>query len=195
MVLRWLMHMSVVIRPAVLMSTIGVSGVKQIMLGMSRSTSKTNGISPTFPVFPNTLTLTLFGNAGGGEWGEPPDSYIQVFTVGEDWDESTLSWNNAPLALENISGTWVQPRDYSLPDQPYHWNVSRVVAQAYANGEPLRLALYSADGERHTGKYFWSSDVGDWNALARPSLQVVLGKPCEAPEIDCNFLYIPLAKK
>jgi len=152
-------------------------------------------LTPDKVIISATLTLTLFGNAGGGEWGEPPDSYIQVFTVSEDWVESTLSWNNAPLALENISGTWIQPRDYSLPDQPYLWNVSRAVAQAYANGEPLRLALYSADGERHTGKYFWSSDVGDWNALARPSLQVVLGKPCEAPEIDCNFLYIPLAKK
>jgi hypothetical protein len=142
-----------------------------------------------------TLSMTLFGNAGGGEWGEPPDSYIQVLTVGEDWDESTLSWNNAPLALENISGTWVQPRDYTLPDKRYQWDVSRVVADAYAHGEPLRLALYSADGERHTGKYFWSSNVGDWNAASRPTLQVVVGNPCDAPEIDCSFLYLPMANK
>ena len=150
--------------------------------------------TPDKVIISATLTMTLFGNAGGGEWGEPPDSYIQVLSVGEDWDESTLSWNNAPLALENISGTWVRPRDYSLPDQPYQWNVSRAFAQAYTNGEPLRLALYSADGERHTGKYFWSSDVGDWNAIARPKLRVVLGKPCDAPDVDCNFLYLPLAK-
>ena len=150
--------------------------------------------SPDKVIISATLTMTLFGNAGGGEWGEPPDSYIQVLTVGEDWDESTLSWNNAPLALENISGTWVRPRDYSQPDQPYHWDVSRAFAQAYANGEPLRLALYSADGERHTGKYFWSSDVGDWNAIARPKLRVVLGKPCDSPGVDCNFLYLPVAK-
>ena len=142
-----------------------------------------------------TLTMTLFGNAGGGKWGEPPDSYIQVLTVDEDWDEATLNWNNAPLALENISGTWVRPRDYSLPDQSYQWDVSRAFADAYAHGEPLRLALYSADGELHTGKYFWSSDVGDWNAAARPTLQVVLGNPCDAPEIDCSFLYLPMANK
>ena len=152
-----------------------------------------DSLPPAKEIISATLTMTLFGNAGGGEWGEPPDSYIQVLVVGEDWDEATLSWNNAPLATENISGTWVKPRDYSLPDQPYYWDVSRAVANAYAHGEPLRLALYSADGERHTGKYFWSSDVGDWNAAARPTLQVVVGNPCDAPDVDCNFIYLPLA--
>ena len=124
----------------------------------------------------------------------PPRTWHRCLRMGYP-DLRSGSWNNAPLAHENISGTWVQPRDYSLPDQIYQWNVARAVAQAYANGEPLRLALYSADGERHTGKYFWSSDFGDWNALSRPSLQVVLGTPCDAPDIDCHFLYIPLAKK
>ncbi len=154
-----------------------------------------NALPPAKEIISATLTMTLFGNAGGGNWGEPPDSYIQVLSVAEDWDEDTLSWNNAPLALENISGTWVKPRDYSLPDQPYQWDVSRAVAAAYANGEPLRLALYSADGERHTGKYFWSSDSGISNVEQRPTLRVIVGTPCDAPEIDCNFLYIPISNK
>ena len=34
-----------------------------------------------------TLTMYMFGTAGGGQWGEPPDFYIQAFTVGEDWNE------------------------------------------------------------------------------------------------------------
>jgi hypothetical protein len=138
------------------------------------------------------LTMHLFGNAGGGQWGEPPDSYIQVLTVGEDWDEATVTWNNAPLATENITGSWVHPRDSDLPDQMYQWDVSRAVAEAYAAGEPLRLALYSADGERHTGKYFWSSDVGDWNASARPALHVIWGLACDSPDVECNFIYLPL---
>jgi hypothetical protein len=119
-----------------------------------------------------TLTMTLFGTAGGGIYGPPPDSYIQALTVGEDWDESTINWNNAPLALENISGTWVYPPD-EVPKVPYHWDVSRAVADAYAHGEPLRLALYSVDGERHTGKYFWSSDFDGVNS--RPTLRVTIG--------------------
>ena len=138
------------------------------------------------------LTMVLFGNSGGGVWGEPPDSYIQVLTVNQDWEENTITWNNAPLAWENISGTWVKPRDYEKPDQPYQWDVSRAVNQAYKSGEPLRLALYSADGERHTGKYFWSSDVEDSNAVVRPALQIMLGVPCTGPGITCRYIFIPL---
>jgi hypothetical protein len=157
----------------------------------------------TFPLEPKpankslisaTLIMHLFGNAGGGDWGEPPDSYIQVFTIGEDWNEDTLTWNNEPLALENISGTWVHPMDKPLvwPGIPYQWNVSRAVAEAYAKGIPLRLALYSADGDRHTGKYFSSSETGDWNAAARPTLQILWGIPCESSGVNCNFDYLPL---
>jgi hypothetical protein len=142
-----------------------------------------------------SLQMTLFGNAGGGVWGEAPDSYIEVFSIGEDWVEATLTWNSAPLALENLGGTLVHPRDYDLPDQAYYWDISRAVAEAYAAGEPLRLALYSADGERHTGKYFWSSDVGDWNAEERPTLRVRLGIPCDAPGTNCRFTYVPVISK
>jgi hypothetical protein len=142
------------------------------------------------------LTMHLFGNAGGGQWGEPPDSYIQVLTVGEDWDEAALTWNNAPLALENISGTWVKPVQDTgwpgWPGVPYDWDVSRALAEAYANGKPLRLALYSADGERHTGKYFTSSDTGDWNEVGRPTLTIVWGESCDLPDVDCFFTYLPL---
>jgi hypothetical protein len=139
-----------------------------------------------------SLQMTLFGNAGGGVWGEPPDSYIEVLSVGKDWNEATLTWNNAPLAAENISGSWVHPRDYDLPDRMYQWDISWAVAEAYSAKEPLRLALYSADGERHTGKYFWSSDVGDWNDSARPTLRVIWGIPCSSPKAECKFIYLPL---
>ena len=46
-----------------------------------------------------TLTLYQFGNSNpqGAE-----ASRIQVLTVGEDWNEATITWNNAPLALESI---------------------------------------------------------------------------------------------
>jgi hypothetical protein len=115
-----------------------------------------------------TLTLFLFGNAGGGIWGPPPDSFIQAATVTEAWDEQTLTWNSAPGVLENYGGTWVQPVQDAGP-RPYDWDVSRALARAYQAGEPLRLALYSIDGERHTGKYFWSADITDEKS---PTLQI-----------------------
>lgn len=126
-----------------------------------------------------TLKLHQFGNAGGGEWGDPDPSLIQVFTVAEDWEETGLTWNDAPLPIENVSATWVNPVA-SFPGWPgsaSEWNVSRAVAQAYATGEPLRLALYEADSAYHSGKYFVSSDTGDWNAEGRPTLTVAYGKP------------------
>lgn len=122
-----------------------------------------------------TLTLHLMGNAGPN----PPPSWIQVLTVAQDWDDQTLTWNNAPLAAENLGGTWVYPVTNwpGWPGIPYHWDVTYAVAQAYTAGQPLRLAMYSADADYHSGKYFVSSDTGDWNATARPTLTIVWGEP------------------
>ncbi len=117
-----------------------------------------------------TLTMYHFGNSLPDK-AQP--SWIQVFTVEEDWDEATLTWNNAPRAIENIARAYVEP----LPggtnvNIPIHWDISQAVAEAYAAGEPLRLALYSADGGRHSGKYFRSSDA---NQPVRPTLTVQMG--------------------
>lgn len=130
--------------------------------------------------------MYLFGGSAGN-----PNSYIQVFTVDKDWNEATLNWNNAPLAIENVTGTWVYP--ISSPYWvEYKWDVSRAAAQAKAAGQPLRLALYSADGEYHTGKYFISSD-GDY--VGRPTLQVVYGSACEPPNGSCSNYYLPITRR
>jgi hypothetical protein len=126
-----------------------------------------------------TLTLHQIGNAGEGWTPGPQPSFIQVLTVDRAWDEATLTWNNAPLASENITGTWVDPLPAfpGWPGVPRQWNVSRAVAQAYATGQPLRLAMYSADEPYHSGRYFSSSDVGDWDEVGRPTLTVAWGEP------------------
>jgi hypothetical protein len=119
-----------------------------------------------------TLTLYQFGNAGGP--GEAQPSWIQVLIASADWREETITWNNAPLAYENIGGSWVGvlSEHPGWPGVPRTWNVSYAVARAYARGEPLRLVLYSADSAYHSGKYFVSSDTGDWNVEGRPRLEV-----------------------
>lgn len=135
-----------------------------------------DALPPGKAILSATLTLHLIGNAGGAN---APRSWIQVLTVAQDWDDRSLTWNNAPLAAENIGGTWVDPVTNwpGWPGIPYRWDVTYAAAQAYATGQPLRLALYSADGDYHSGKYFASSDTGDWNAAARPTLTVVWGDP------------------
>ena len=118
------------------------------------------------------LTLYHFGNSGGP--GEARPSWIQVLIAAADWREDTITWNNAPLALENIGGSWVEPlaSHPGWPGVPRTWDVSYAVARAYARKEPLRLILYSADSDYHSAKYFVSSDTGDWNVEGRPKLEV-----------------------
>jgi hypothetical protein len=134
-----------------------------------------NAIPPGKVILSATLTLYQMGHAGSN----PSPSWIQVLTVREDWEERTLTWNQAPLAWENIGGTRVDPvRSWpGWPGIPYTWDVTRAVAEAYAAGQPLRLALYSADGDYDSGKYFVSSDTEDWNAKGRPTLTVQWGDP------------------
>jgi hypothetical protein len=142
--------------------------------------------SKTYMVFPMTaippgkvilsarLTLHQFGNS------QPPDakpSFIQIMSAQSTWDEKTITWNNAPQVISNVGGGWVDP----LPGFP-GWpgvvrtlDVSLGAANAYAAGGPLSLVLYSADDAYHSGKYFVSSNTGDWNAVGRPTLDVTWG--------------------
>lgn len=118
------------------------------------------------------LTLNHFGNSDPAQAG---DSLIHVMTVGENWNEQTITWNNAPLALENFAVTRVPPVSGApcWPCFPRTWDVSRAVAQAYATGQPLRLALYATDIAMHSGKYFYSSDADE---AGRPALVVTWGQ-------------------
>ncbi len=120
-----------------------------------------------------TLTLYHWGNSGPGT-----TSYIHVSTVAGDWSENTLTWNNAPLPLENVAVAAVpMVGACNWPCVPRNWDVSYGVAQAYAAGQPLRLALYSSDSGYHSGKFFSTSNSDDWNAAGRPTLTVVWGNP------------------
>lgn len=124
-----------------------------------------------------TLTLHQFGNSGSYELAKP--SWIQVLTAAEAWDEHTITWNNAPLAWENLGGTWVVPVQ-SAPAWPgvaWTWDVGYGVAQAYAQGKPVHFVLYSADENYHSGKFFVSSDTGNWNVAGRPKLEITWGDP------------------
>jgi hypothetical protein len=122
-----------------------------------------------------SATLTLYHS---GNPGPPPGpAYIQVLSVDQSWDENTITWNNAPVVRENLGGTWIPPVSDAppYPGIPYTWDVSQAVAEAYAAGEPVRLAVYSANGPFSNGRYFHSSDVEDLNAVGRPTLRVAWG--------------------
>jgi len=122
-----------------------------------------------------TLKLHLYGNSG--DWGDPVfqpyRSLIQVGVTNSNWSENTLNWNNAPILQENISQIWVEPEEFfpGWPGVPYEWDITIALNNAIALDEDeISLVLYSADGAYHSGKYFSTSEVDDWNAEARPTL-------------------------
>jgi hypothetical protein len=155
-------------------------------------------LPPGKVVISATLTLHQFGNSGQGWDPAPLGSNIQAFTVDQPWDEATLTWNNAPTAKSYVARAWVDPVTTTpkWPGIPHTWGLSSAVTESYTAGGPLRLALYSADGAYHSGKYFVSSDTGDWNAQARPTLRVTLGDPTGAasptpPPRHNHSVYLP----
>ena len=122
--------------------------------------------------------VTLYEYANAGVQGQPNPSYIQVATVNQNWNPQTLSWNTAPLVQENIESILVNTKTKPVippPGLTITWDVSLALAQAYAAGQPLQLVFYSTDNQHNSGKYFWSSYVGSYNAAGRPTLQVTLG--------------------
>jgi len=137
------------------------------------------------------VMLNFFGNAGYNP-GDAKPSAINAFTVSEDWNENTITWNNAPYAAQNISVTWVYPVDATHSAGPYDWDVSYAAADAYSKGQPLRLAFYSTDGDYHSGKYFWTSDSNDWNGTVRPTLEVNWGSSDTAAPIPPKNLKVSI---
>jgi hypothetical protein len=123
------------------------------------------------------LIMHQFGNADPTV-AEP--SLIQVMSVNEDWQETSLTWNNSPMAFENFAQTWVnvmQNGTLTWPGIEYDWDVSRAVDQAYRKGSPVKLVLYSSDTNYSSGKYFTTSEAGDWDAVGRPTLIIDWGDP------------------
>jgi hypothetical protein len=122
-----------------------------------------------------TLTLHHWGNADPSQ-AQP--SWVHLFTISDPWDEMTIHWNNAPLAQENIAASWVYPitEHVDWPGNPYNWNAAQAVAEAYAQGRPVSVAIYGSDSDQHSSKYLTSSETGDWNVTGRPSLTVVWGQ-------------------
>ncbi len=120
------------------------------------------------------LTIHHWGNADPN-LARP--SWIHLFTITDPWDEMGITWNNAPLAQENVAVTRVEPlRSFpGWPGIPYDWDASQAVAEAYAAGEPLSIALYSSDSAEHSSKYLTASEVEDWDAEGRPTLTIVWG--------------------
>lgn len=117
---------------------------------------------PTLPAGAQVVSATIemykFGHSG--YLGEPTGvNVMQVFEVSPDWDETTVSWNTAPPAGENISRTPVGECtvDLCATGDWHTFDVTELVRRAYASGGTEAAALwYTAAGQYHSGRYFYS---------------------------------------
>ena len=132
-------------------------------------------VPPGKVIFSATLTLHQFG---GSSPSQAYRSMVHVLSLAEDWNEANITWNNAPLGVENVSRAFVDVvSSCSWPCVPRTWDLTWAAAMAYSAGSPdLSLALYSVDAAYHSGKHFIASEEPDWNAVARPTLTIT-GRP------------------
>jgi hypothetical protein len=130
-----------------------------------------DGLPPGAEVVSATVELRQFGNPGfspGYAEDGTKDTVMQVFEVAKPWDENTITWDNAPAPQENTSRTRVQPLPgdcaptpywYCRPGIPYQFDVTEIVRRAQGQGRNwAALALYTAAGQYHSGKYFYSRE-------------------------------------
>ena len=123
-----------------------------------------------------TLTLRHWSNALPSQ-AQP--SWVHLFMIRDPWTEMGVHWNNAPMAQENISAVWINPRGevFNAIGDPYQWDATYAVMDAYKQGNSLNLAIYSSDTEMHSSKYLGSSESYDIYAVNRPTLEVKWGNP------------------
>ena len=118
-----------------------------------------------------TVELRQFGNPGfapGYAEDGTKDTVMQVFEVDKPWEENTITWDTAPAPQENTSRTLVTPLPgdcaptpywYCSPGIAYQFDVTEIVRRAQAQGRSwASLALYTAAGQYHSGKYFYSRE-------------------------------------
>jgi hypothetical protein len=152
-----------------------------------------NSLPAGMTVVSARLTVYQFGNS---DPSQAQRSLVQVSTVGQPWTEQTITWNTAPLAVENVAQATVDPIPSGVPwpGAARTWNLTWAASQAYADGQDtLRLVFYSADGAYHSGKYFTSAETGEWNAVGRPTLEIVVApsNTSTLPSAPRNFRVTP----
>jgi hypothetical protein len=130
-----------------------------------------DGLPAGAQVVSATVTMRHFGNGGyGAGYAEDgtKDTVIQVYEVSGDWQDGDISWDGAPAPGENVSRTLVRPIDvtcgkaYCNPGIAVDFDVTAIVHRAVAAGRPSAgMGLYTAAGQYHSGKYFWSREGGN----------------------------------
>lgn len=138
-----------------------------------------------------TVEMRHFGNPGYGEAyadDASKDTVFQVYEVNQPWQEGSITWDNAPQPRENVSRALVKPIEvtckgsrYCNPGIPYDFDVTEIVKRAQSEGRNwASMALYTAAGQYHSGKQFWSREGGNQAPVVRIAY-VLEGQPTWTP--------------
>jgi hypothetical protein len=152
-----------------------------------------------------TVEMRQFGNPGYGtgyEDNATKDTVMQVSEVKDRWDEATITWDNAPVPVENTARTVIKPLPgdcqptphwYCSPGIPYTFDITEIVKRAQTGGRSwASLALYTAAGQYHSGKYF-SSREGAEPPVVRIAYTLGTATPQPLPDAE-TLLFMPAIK-
>ena len=103
------------------------------------------------------LDLWRFGHAGYSP-GDTLTTTVQVWEVSPAWDAATVTWDSAPAAVEAVSRTDVHECSNAECGRWYAFDVTEIVRRAAERGDSQAAALlYTAAGQYHAGKYFYTA--------------------------------------
>lgn len=112
------------------------------------------------------------------EWTPPADTIqIDVHKVTQNWDSRSANWNDLNNKYDSRIVDYNKYRfDYNEQIKFYYFDITSIVKDWYVTGNNNGLVLkdhtevYNAP---HSDAYFYSSDVSDAYANARPMVQIV----------------------
>jgi hypothetical protein len=111
------------------------------------------------------LDVYYFGSAYPGPNDVPeykPHQLTQAYQVGTAWDEDSVTWDNAPAPIENVSYTALDWCDEGVDCHGWRsLDITPIVQRAYAAGQPdVAALLYTAAGQYHSGRYIYTREGG-----------------------------------
>jgi hypothetical protein len=104
------------------------------------------------------------------------DTVFQIFELPTPIGENVVTWDNLPTPRENISRLLVKPSEPGCNDngtrnpvnEPYPriFDITEIVKRGLSeNRSTMGFIMYTAAGQYHSGKYFWTSKGGNPGAI------------------------------
>jgi hypothetical protein len=115
-------------------------------------------LPPGAAVVSATLTLNQWGNAGYGPQNNQTTT-VELWDVDGQWDAATVTWDNAPRPVENITRapmaaiSWQCPNNFCADAVPVTFDVTELVKRG-AND----AMAYTQAWDYHSGRYVWQPD-------------------------------------